>query len=234
MAYDNLKTVTKRAICKKIFTEPTSPTFKAVKETAKLEVLEKLKQALMEIEGINAKDVRSEKYYGIYLSFELFYSTKEKRGINCELIFDKEHNLCVNVNRENYPFNNTNQLITLKEALQKAAIIANERVGVLKTDKIKRDKIKEIKKKAIIAKTLELVQVPYMIDDSFTTKIIVFIRLSDVVRLEVNVPYSNYQIVLQNTQAAIQAMREFADKGIAINVRTSAATTPYYDWIKPN
>ncbi len=88
-----------------------------------------------------------------------------------------------------------------------------------------------------IVKALELVQlenVPYVIDDSFTTKIVIFIRLSETVRLEVNVPYSNYQIVLQNTQAAIKAIREFADKGIAINVRTSGATTPFYKWKIPN
>ncbi len=81
---------------------------------------------------------------------------------------------------------------------------------------------------------MKLENVPFTIDDSFATKIVVFIRLSDAVRLEVNIPYKDYQIVLQNTQAAIQTIKEFVNKGIAINVRTSITTTPYYDWQIPN
>ena len=231
-----LPSVTQKTICNKLFGLMPSPLFQTKIEEEQIEKLKMITQELEGIEDIACGEIRNASHYGVRMSIKIKYSGGYQ-SMDCGFYFEKSGHLEFNMGRSNCYLNNINQIIELKEALQKAAIIADKRAIELEANAVKRDKIKEIKRKAIVAKALELVKiekVPYIIDDSFTTKIVIFIRLSDIVRLEVNVPYSNYQIVLQNTQAAIKAIREFADKGIAINVRTSGATTPYYDWKYPN
>jgi hypothetical protein len=241
MGYNNLLTVTKKAICRKIFTGQPALIFHAETEAEQVDVLQKIIQAFQKNQDIRCGEIVIQPHYGVRLKIELAYLLSFSQTVDCRFHFDKNNDLSVTIDKEyhhlHYHLQHTNQVIELQNAFQKAAILANKRVEELKANGLKRDKIKDLKKKAIIAKVLELTQlenVPYIIDDSFTTKIVVFIRLSETVRLEVTVPYNNYQIVLQNTQAAIQAVREFADKGIAINIRTSGATTPFYKWQKPN
>ena len=235
MGYDYLPTVTKKAICRKIFNTPPSPNFNANTAEKQVDVLTKIVKELEGVDSIKTHEITNRQYYGVRTEINIKYDNN--REVNCHFQFDENNDLVLRVYPEQYHLQDVNQLVAFKEAVIKAAIIAQQKVIESKANSLKRDKIKELKKKAIIAKALELVQlenVPYVIDDSFTTKIVIFIRLSETVRLEVNVPYSNYQIVLQNTQAAIKAIREFADKGIAINVRTSGATTPFYKWKIPN
>ena len=235
MGYDYLPTVTKKAIGRKIFNKPPSPNFNANTTDKQVDVLKKIIKELEGVEDIKTYDVINHEHYGVRTEIRIQYNGH--REVTCSMRFGKNNDLSIHLYPDEHHLGDVSQLIALKNAIQKAAIVANEKAIESKANSLKRDKIKELKKKAIIAKALELVQlenVPYVIDDSFTTKIVVFIRLSETVRLEVNVPYSNYQIVLQNTQAAIKAIREFADKGIAINVRTSGATTPFYKWKLPN
>jgi hypothetical protein len=232
-------------ICKKIFM-PTALLAVIKAETKKTQtlVLNNIKQALEGRAHINCQNVDSDYNYGyarkqcLNLKMTIDSSNDYIDDVRFELNFNQAHQLVIEIGyRKKYFFTDANQIETLKNEIQKAAILAGKKCEIAEGEALKKAKIKDFKKKAIIAKALELLQlenVPYIIDDSFTTKIVIFIRLSETVRLEVNVPYSNYQIVLQNTQAAIQAMRQFADKGIAINVRTSAATTPFYNWQKPN
>ena len=215
-----LPTVTENAICKKIFGLTPSPSFQTKLEKQQIEMCKMITKELGGVKNIKCGEIKNIQYYGVRMSLEINYSS-DYQSMNCQFHFEKSGQLVLSLGRNNCYLTHINQIIELKDALQKAAIIADKRAIELEANAVKRDKIKELKKKAIVAKALELVKiekVPYIIDDSFTTKIIIYIRLSDIVRLEVNVPYSNYQIVLQNTQAAIQAIREFADKGIAMSL----------------
>jgi hypothetical protein len=232
------------SICEKIFViPPLSQLVKADTEKAQFLVLNKIKQEIEGVTHITCKDVERSYNYPrrkecVNLKITISSLHDHIYNLSFELNFNEDKQLIIDVDRyKKYFFREVSQLAEFREAIQKIAQVTGKRHAISDGEALKRDKIKDLKKKAIIAKVLELTQlenVPYIIDDSFTTKIVIFIRLSETVRLEVNVPYNNYQIVLQNTQAAIQAVREFADKGIAINVRTSGATTPFYKWQKPN
>ncbi len=101
---------------------------------------------------------------------------------------------------------------------------------------IKEEKIKALKQAAIIAKIQELAQtekVPFNIDDSFSYKVKLTVKLSDTHRMEVDILYSNYQNVLKQLQTAIQSIRDLLAKSVPIKVKCSAQEMRYISWTKP-
>lgn len=101
---------------------------------------------------------------------------------------------------------------------------------------MKKNKIKTLKQTAMVAKIKELVElekVPYIIEKNFVTKIKVIIQLSNALRLEVDVPYHNYQIVLQNLHETIVSIKALIEKGISPKVKSSAYENSRLEWTIP-
>ncbi|MEK8018871.1 MAG: hypothetical protein VSS75_018530 [Candidatus Parabeggiatoa sp.] len=98
-------------------------------------------------------------------------------------------------------------------------------------DQIKRKKIKTLKHKAIIAKIHEIAKEEqlafYVI--KYVTKVKLAISLDESEKLEIDIPYSQFQEILQNLRVMIKTIREFHDLGITLKMRRNAYRQP--DWI---
>ncbi len=98
-------------------------------------------------------------------------------------------------------------------------------------DQIKRKKIKALKHKAIIAKIHEIAKEEklafYVIE--YVTKIKLAISLDDSEKLEIDIPYRQFQEILQNLRVMIKTVKEFYDLGITLKMQRHTYRQP--DWI---
>jgi methylase of polypeptide subunit release factors len=139
------------------------------------------------------------------------------------------------INHEVYSLNDYKQMIVLQERLKKAADKAELKYNTTRAEAEKKAKIKELKKQAIVAKAVALAKMealPYVISTGYATKIILWLRLSDKTAMNVHIPYNDYQNVLQNTQATIQAIRKLVDEKMHISVFNSPSTANF-KWQDP-
>jgi hypothetical protein len=99
------------------------------------------------------------------------------------------------------------------------------------SDQIKREKIKGLKRKAIIARIHEIAKEErlefYLIEHA--TKFKLAIRLAKSEKMEIDIPYSKFQEILQNLRVMIQTIREFHDLGITLKMRRTGYRDP--KWI---
>ncbi len=82
----------------------------------------------------------------------------------------------------------------------------------------KHEKIKELKHRAITAKIKELAaeeNLTYGLE-VYSTMVKFLIKLSDTEMFEINIPYKNFQSVLQNIKTAVAALFDLREKGITI------------------
>jgi hypothetical protein len=99
------------------------------------------------------------------------------------------------------------------------------------SDQIKRQKIKGLKHKAIIAKIHQIAkedQLEFYIKEH-PNKVKLAIRLAESEKMEIDIPYSKFQEILQNLRVMIQTIREFHDLGITLKMRRTGYRDP--KWI---
>ncbi len=128
------------------------------------------------------------------------------------------------------------ELIALAAAIREAVVLEDKLYEQLEYASIKKDKIKTLKQTVILAKIKELVElekVPYIVQKNFTTKIKIIIRLSADLRMEVDVPYHNYQIVLQNLHETILSIKALIEKGISPKIKSSVYENSRLKWTIP-
>ncbi|MDM8559756.1 hypothetical protein [Candidatus Parabeggiatoa sp. HSG14] len=98
-------------------------------------------------------------------------------------------------------------------------------------EQIKRKKIKDLKHKAIIAKIHEIAkedQLEFYIR-KYITKVKLVIRLAESEKMEIDIPYSKFQEIMQNLRTMIQTIREFHKSGITLKMRRTGYRDP--EWI---
>jgi hypothetical protein len=159
------------------------------------------------------------------LKFEL------KAYSNEDVIIGFQNNqLRIMIHYELYNLHDYQQIIELRESLKIEADKAELKYNITHAEAEKKAKIKELRKQAIVSKAVALAKtegLPYIISTSYATKIVFWVRLSDKTAMNVHIPYNDYQKVLQNTQAAIQAIRKLADEKMHISVFNSPSTSGF-------
>lgn len=176
--------------------------------------------------------------------FEIKLNSKAIDDVHFRLEFDK--NGILNLETRNSdtplsPLSKIEDILALKQELPKIVPAEEERYRLMdeknEQKAIKDEKIKALKHKAIFAKITELAKtekVHFKIDSSFSYKVKLTVRLSNTYRMEVDVLYSNYQIILQQLQIAIQSLKELLAKSVPIKVKCSAQEIRSISWTAPD
>jgi hypothetical protein len=101
-------------------------------------------------------------------------------------------------------------------------------------DSLKKQKIKSLKHKAIIAKINEIAQ-----EDKFefyikkyATKVKLVVRLAESEKMEIDIPYAQFQETLKNLRVTIQTLKDLRHAGVTFKIRNLSYREPewsYYD-----
>ena len=124
------------------------------------------------------------------------------------------------------PFGSIDDIAKLVVEHQKEFVLQEERDKHKEDNSKKRSKIKNLKYKAIIAKIEEIAEnenFEYEME-ALVSKVKLNIRLDKNEYLEISVPYSNYQEVLQEVTNAYHAILNLKQKNVPIKVKFSIYT----------
>ncbi len=117
-------------ICKKIFAISASPCLKVETKKKQEKVLEDFKKEMENMAYVNCGNVQiSTNYYSkkeyARLYFNIDSACKRIDSVRCELQFDEYGGLTIEIgHNKTYFFKNINQIVELREEIQKAAIFA--------------------------------------------------------------------------------------------------------------
>jgi hypothetical protein len=139
-------------------------------------------------------------------------------------------------NGERFHIEKADNIIQLTLAIREAALIEAKHVEKLQGEAVKREKVKSLKRTAILAKIVELcnvAQVEHEIETGFNHKIRLYILLKQNYFMEIDIPYSDFQPILQNLNIAIQALKDLQEKGINVKVKSPNQMPYRMEWIKP-
>ncbi len=183
-------------------------------------------------------DFKMEKEY-----FYVHYSTKKKipnitlkvksltatiYAPDLRINFSDSGDLQINNDGKKYfYFNDFDDLLRLKTAFQKEYELVAERNKKSEQNEVKRDKIKQIKTKAILAKINEIAEeegFEHFVDAKLTTKVKLYIRLAKNDYVELDIPYKNFQDVLQNAREVYHSIKKLKDDGIQVKMKYSIYT----------
>jgi len=147
---------------------------------------------------------------------------------NFKIRFDKKKNLYANsvYRDEIYYIESINDIFLLIDEFNKQFDIADINEVKKKNNEIKREKIKDIKKNAILAK-IEQISLEYNFEytvELFVSKVKILIRLTKNDYMEIDVPFSNFQNILQQVTKAYIAVKELKDNNVPLKVKTSNQT----------
>jgi len=151
-----------------------------------------------------------------------------------EIDFDKNNLKISTLNlEERFLLDDINKVALIIDEFYKEFELAENRESHKANNEIKRQKIKGIKRNAILA-TLNQIATEqgfeYMIE-SYVSKVKIYIRLSKNDFMEIDVPYKNFQDVLQQVTNAYKAVKDLKDKNIPIKIKYSIYTEGM-DWEK--
>lgn len=186
-------------------------------------VLKNFKQKLRLIQGITLSEIQTDyrkkpyMYVSIYLHSPRLYEEKYVLAFDSQGYLELQYytDMYVKLNDD------TDIWVTYRDALKKAAKLSDDRQVVLRAEAVKRDKIRDLKKAAINAKIKEIAvaeNVTYNIDDIYVSKLKLIVRFNDK-RMEMDIPYKNYQDILQNLQIAIRSIKDLIDKGVSVKLK---------------
>lgn len=213
----------------------------ATTPTAQKRLLNQIKDDLKEHLKIKVE----ESYYGktTVAQFDIKLNSTDIDDVKFSLEFDQNGilNLIRYYGATLTPLSKIEDILALKQELPKIVPAEEERYRLMdeknEQKAIKDEKIKTLKLKAIFAKITELAKtekVHFKIDSSFSYKVKLTVRLSNTYRMEVDVLYSNYQIILQQLQIAIQSLKELLAKSVPIKVKCSAQEIRSISWTAPD
>jgi hypothetical protein len=234
MGYQTLNDSIIDPICKRVFNKSASADLQAAQPDKQQKILYEFIAHFVDVKNIQFQtpSVGNTHFFqkkGLEskgsLDFELKHYSKQDFVIGFQT-----NQLRIMINQKVYSLNDYKQLIVLRERLKKAADKAELKYNTARAEAEKKAKIKELKKQAILAKAVALAKMealPYVISTSYATKIILWLRLSDRTAMNVHIPYNDYQNVLQNTQATIQAIRKLVDEKMHISVFNSPSTANF-------
>jgi hypothetical protein len=99
-------------------------------------------------------------------------------------------------------------------------------------DRLKKQKIKSLKHKAIIAKINEIAQ-----EDKFefylkkyATKVKLVVRLAESEKMEIDIPYAQFQETLKNLRVTIQTLKDLRHAGVTFKIRNLSYREPEWSY----
>jgi len=102
------------------------------------------------------------------------------------------------------------------------------------SETLKKQKIKSLKHKAIIAKINEIAQeekFEFYIN-KYATKVKLVVRLAESEKMEIDIPYAQFQETLKKLRVTIQTLKDLRHSGITFKIRNLSYSEPewtYYD-----
>lgn len=214
----------------------------ATTQTAQKRLLNQIKDDLKDAIKIQVEESYYDKTH--QGRFEIQLHSKAFDNVQFRLEFDKNGILNLETRNSDMPLgplSKIEDILVLKEELPKIVPAEAERYRLMEEksaqNALKNEKIKALKQKAIFAKITELAKtenVHFKIDSSFSYKVKLTVRLSNTYRMEIDVLYSNYQIILQQLQIAIQSLKELLAKSVPIKVKCSAQEIRSIAWTAPD
>jgi hypothetical protein len=234
MGYQTLSNSVVKTICKKIFNKSPSADLQATWTDIHQEGLSEFIIHFGCIENITFQaptEVKTQFFQkkGLECMGSFHFGFKAYSNQNFTIGF-QTNKLRIVINHQLYELQDYKQIITLRDKLKIEAEKADLKYHTTLAEAEKKAKIKELKKQAIVAKAVALAKaegLPYIISTSYATKIVFWVRLSDKSAMNVHIPYNDYQNVLQNTQATIQAIRKLVDAKMHISVFNSPSTAGF-------
>ncbi|OAD23735.1 hypothetical protein THIOM_000423 [Candidatus Thiomargarita nelsonii] len=194
-------------------------------------LLSEIKQKLSTIEGFklpNRDDVPDERY--CFRTMSPFYK-------HFCLIFNEQNELFIETdNHLSTPVYHLEQIYTLVDKMNSESkrLEANylKRKQKRETEKLKKQKIKALKHKAIIAKINEIAKEEkfefYIME--YATKVKLVVRLAESEKMEIDIPYAQFQETLKNLRVAIQTLKDLRHSGITFKIRNLSYREP--EWKK--
>jgi len=229
---------------KKIFREHFTGEVSIVKYGSEKKILiSKIKQKLSTIKGFAFLDRHycSSRYYteterDEICYFKILASSKHYNYLEFTIAFNAQHELIIEKwYKLNSPVYQLEQIYTLfdKMTVELKRLDANYLKSQSKreSDQIKRQKIKGLKHTAIIAKIHQIAKedkLEFYVTEH-VNKVKLAIRLAGSEKMEIDIPYSQFQQILQNLRVMIQTIREFHDLGITLKMRRTSYREP--KWI---
>jgi len=159
-----------------------------------------------------------------YIKFQIISKVKEVNDVTLKILFNKKSELIITNASTDFYFRTLEDLSSLTMAFDKEYQLAAVRYAESQNNLIKRGKIKELKTKAIMAKIHEIAieeGFEYLIESNFRTKIKLNIRVSKSDYMEINIPYTNFQEVLQSVKDVYYSIKSLFDNGISVKIRYS-------------
>jgi len=233
----DLLDVTKNKILK--HTLSSVPPLTIVDNNQKLEFAKNLFDELKKIPDITVGDKYSYLPYNssqerVSIEIHIISPYKEIWDNRLDIDFSEKNQLCISARtRKDFFFRKVEDIIRLKDNFLKEYTLAHDREKLKAENEIKRGKIKGLKTKAILATIHEIAQeegFEYMIE-TCSTKIKFDIRLSKNDYLEISIPFTSFQEVLQNAREAYHAIKQMKDNGVPIKIKYSIFTEDL-DWKK--
>jgi len=152
------------------------------------------------------------------------------------LIFNDQNELIID---EDYclssPVYHLEQIYTLVDKINSECekLEANylKREKKRETETLKKQKIKDLKHKAIVAKINEIAkeeQFEFYIK-KYATKVKLVVRLAESEKMEIDIPYDQFQETFKNLRVTIQTLKDLRHSGITFKIRNLSYSEP--EWI---
>jgi len=162
------------------------------------------------------------------ITFSVKCDSKNIYANDMNISFSDKNVLTIRNHGKLFNIRTFNDLFNLKSAFKKEYLLADERYTKITQNEVKRKKIKGIKTKAIFAKIEEIAReegFEYFIDKEFTNKVKLNIRLTKNDFMELSIPYSNFQDILQNARDTYHSIKKLIDGGIPVKIKYSIYTS---------
>ena len=205
------------SIVKKVFKSNTSLTATTAEEQEQLlfQFQKNLGKTMsLSIEKKLGESWKSEFYINSSSSYVL--------SVHFALRFNSANTLCLyHYYTELKPVGTVAELLELKTEIQAVIASEAERYAKLAEEKVKRRKIKALKKTAIVTRLTEFAnaeQWTYYIDADFDAKVKLFLKLSETDRIEIDIPFGNFQNTLQNLPTTIQAIKHLSARDVSLKI----------------
>ena len=143
---------------------------------------------------------------------------------DCFYIFFHDGEVYITSSRQEYPLNNTDQIIQLIEGI-------DSKRGDAKKRKQKREKVKKLKLKTIESRVKDLAKkfnFKYYFQ-RYDTKVKLSAKLDEDYGMEIDIPYSKFQNILNELESCIQDSKSLIEKGLNIKIKPMH----YHSWISP-
>jgi hypothetical protein len=228
-----MSTTLKTNTLKKIFREHFKGETPIVKYGSEQKVLiSEIKQKLRTMKGYTLSNNNSyPRYTKTELEeiclFEILPPSEDYRNQEFTLQFNEQNQLYIEQwYRLDSLVYDLEQIYTLFDRMK----LEYERLGAVQ---IKTQKIKGLKHTAIIAKINQIAiedKFEFRLEKHFATKIKLIVRITDLEKMEIDIPYSKFQETLQNLRFTIQTIRELRKSDITFKIRKMSRSESEYGW----